>query len=707
MEFLENVLSIPLGYLMYFCYNLLKDYGWAIVLFTLITKVILLPVSIWVQKNSVKIVKITPEINHIKAAYFGDKDTIAEKTSDLYKREKYNPFASIIPLLIQIVLLMGLVKVIYNPLTHLFHLPAELSTAMVNLTGQLTGADIASSSIQMTVVDAIKNPEYTAAFMQLAAEFPQVDFQALLSQIQSVNMSLFGVSLGLVPSIALGMTLLMPVAAAVAAWILCIGQNKLNPLQAEQGKLNQIGMTLLSVGISLFLGAFVPLGVGYYWIWSNLFSLLQQVILNMMINPKKHIDYAELEKSKNELAELESLGNNGRKFWQKNPHAKRERADYKRFFSIANKHLVIYSEGNGYWKYFKDIVEYLVEHTNLSIHYITGDPEDGIFERAKENPQIKPYYIGEKKLITLMMKMDADMVLMSTPDLENYYLKRSYIKKDVEYIYTNHGIGSDNLTLRTHALDHFDTIFCVGPHIVEEERALEKLYDLPAKNLIETGYVLIDDMDRSFKQMEQKENAVKTILVAPSWQKDNLMDLCLDELLDGIVGKGYRVIVRPHPQYVRIYEGKMQRILEKYKDRMDENFVIETDFSSNMTVYSADLLITDWSNIGYEFSFTTHRPTLYINTPMKVMNPEWEKIDVVPIDIRMREQLGASIDVDKMSEVDKVVDRLIADTPKYYETIAELKQEAFFNLGHSAEVSGKYIIGRLKEIQEAKKASNQ
>ena len=366
---------------------------------------------------------------------------------------------------------------------------------------------------------------------------------------------------------------------------------------------------------------------------------------------------------------------------------------------------MIYSEGSGYYKYFKNIIEYLLEHSNLIIHYVTNDPGDRIFEMAKEQTQIRPYYISEKKAITLMMKMDADMVLMSTPDLENYHLKRSYVRKDVEYIFTNHGIGSDNLTLRTHALDHFDTIFCVGPHIVEEERALEKLYNLPAKNLVETGYCLIDDMDENYAKMEKTENAVKTILVAPSWQQDNLLDSCLDELLDGILDKGYRVIVRPHPQYVRIYSAKMNRILEKYKTRFSENFMIETDFSSNVTVYSADLLITDWSNIGYEFSFTTYKPTLYINTPMKVMNPEWEKIDVVPIDIRIRDQLGASIDLDKMNQVGEVVDKLIQNTVEYHETIAQLKKETFYNLGRSGEVSGQYILTRLKEMQEQKKAS--
>lgn len=640
MATINHYLGIVLGYLMYFCYSLLHNYGFAIFLFTFFTKVILLPVSIWVQKNSVKIVKLQPEINFIKAEYFGDKDTIAEKQAELYKREKYNPFASIIPMILQLIVLSGL-------------------------------------------VDVIKNP---------------------MDSIPRSDMTLFGVNVGIVPSETGGMTLLMPVVAAIAAWILCIAQNHNNPLQAEQGKANQVGMTLLSVGISLVLGFFVPLGVGFYWICSNLLGILNQLFLNLIINPRKYIDYEALEKSRAELAGLEGIGKS-KKLFSRNPYAKRERTDYKRFFSIANKHLVIYSESNGFYKYYKDIIEWLTEHSNLSIHYITNDPNDSIFERAKSVPAIKPYYIGEKRLITLMMKMDADIVLMTTPDLDNYYLKRSYIKKDIEYIYMYHSFGSQNLTLRTHALDHFDTIFCTSPHNIEEERALEALYDLPAKNLVEAGYCLLDDMDRNYAKMEKKENPVKTILIAPSWQKDNILDLCLDEVLKGIIHKGYRVIVRPHPQYVRIHRPKWDKICEQYKDDVSDMFVLEADFSSNVTVYTADLIITDWSSIGYEFSFTTYKPTLFINTPMKIMNPEWEKIDVVPVNISLREQIGTSLEIGELGRISDVVAKLLEDTPSYFNTIAEYKKNVFFNPGRSGEVSGKYILDRLMQKQNEKKAA--
>lgn len=94
MSILLNILTV----IMNFCYRLCRNYGLAIILFTLISKIVLMPLSVWVQKNSIKMVKMQPEINHITARFFGDKDRIAEETNAIYKRYKYNPFASIIPI---------------------------------------------------------------------------------------------------------------------------------------------------------------------------------------------------------------------------------------------------------------------------------------------------------------------------------------------------------------------------------------------------------------------------------------------------------------------------------------------------------------------------------------------------------------------------------------------------------------------------------
>ena len=140
-------IAVPLGWTMYLCYNLTGNYAFAIILFTVLTKLILMPVALWVQKNGIKIVKTQPELNRIKADYFGDKNRVADETAALYKRVKYNPFSNIIPMFLQITLLIGLIQVIYNPLTHLLRFDSTLIESLIKLTGSLTGANIDSSSI--------------------------------------------------------------------------------------------------------------------------------------------------------------------------------------------------------------------------------------------------------------------------------------------------------------------------------------------------------------------------------------------------------------------------------------------------------------------------------------------------------------------------------------------------------------------------------
>ena len=152
--FLINIL----GKIMQYCYNLFGNYGIAIIFFTLFSKIVLLPISIWVQKNSIKMVKMQPEINRIKINFFGDKDRIAEEQTNLYKKEKYNAFLSLIPLAVQILLLLGLVQVINQPLTHILNIDKEITTNVVNVALENNDKlDSKSSSLELAVVKDIHN----------------------------------------------------------------------------------------------------------------------------------------------------------------------------------------------------------------------------------------------------------------------------------------------------------------------------------------------------------------------------------------------------------------------------------------------------------------------------------------------------------------------------------------------------------------------
>lgn len=191
------------------CYGLCGNYGWAIVLFTFITKVILLPLSLWTYFKGITMIKIQPDINFIKVRYYGQPDQIAEEQAKLFKEKKYNPLITAIPTLIQLFLLMGVVGVIKQ---------------------------------------GINDP--------------------------AIDMAFGPVDLGAVPA-EQGLSLIWsPILAGAVAYILCIAQNRSSVLQAEQSKLNKYAMTILSVGLSLYLGWFVAVGTAFYWVCSNLFAVL-------------------------------------------------------------------------------------------------------------------------------------------------------------------------------------------------------------------------------------------------------------------------------------------------------------------------------------------------------------------------------------------------------------------------------------------------
>ena len=80
---------------------------------------------------------------------------------------------------------------------------------------------------------------------------------------------------------------------------------------------------------------------------------------------------------------------------------------------------------------------------------------------------------------------------------------------------------------------------------------------------------------------------IKNILIAPSWQKDNIVDLCLDDILNNLKDTNYKITVRPHPQQVKHMKEKFEQMKADFKD--NKNITIETDFSSSDSIFFASL----------------------------------------------------------------------------------------------------------------------
>ena len=663
-----------LGYVMRFCFLLCGSYGISIILFTLLTKVVLFPLSIMTQKNSIRMVQLQPRLDELKIKYIDDKDRYTDEQLKLYREYRYNPFLDTVPLLLQIPIVLGLVGVVYRPLSFMLGADSGTVAALKDILENTLGISDAGSLYELKIMELIRGGSFPADAGSISGE--------LTDKIRSFDMSFLGLDLGAVPSFDAPATLLIPLFAGLSAWLLCFAQNRINVLQLAQGKLNKVLTTVFMAAFSVYFAFIVPGGVGLYWIFGNLFAIPLMAVTNLVIPPKKYVDYDRLLRTRAEkrLKEQEFAR-----------HRRREAADYKRFFAVKDMRLMFYSESSGFYKYFSGMIDYILTHSDITVHYVTSDPNDRLFSEPRER-LVTYYSASDRYLVPLFMKLDCDMCVMTMPDLEKYHIKRSRVRSDIEYVFACHGIGSISL-YRKGALDHFDTILCPGKDQAEEIRAYEREFGTREKLIVEAGYPLIDELLAKYESTPHRKNDPPQIMIAPSWQADNIIELCAEKLIDELSAAGYRIILRPHPQQVRHEPERFAMMKEKYADR--PNVEIQTDFSANDPVTGSDLLITDWSDISWEFAFVTKRPVLYIDTPMKIMNQEYERINIEPMNKTLRSSLGRVAGLDELDGIADTVKEMLADREGYAARIDRVFREHIYNIGRSSELCGRYIIRSL------------
>lgn len=653
MDTINTVLGVPLGFIIYYAYQVTGSYGLAILIFAILVKFVLFPVMVLAHKNSIRLLQLQPSLHVIKRRYSGDKERISEEQYELFKKEKYSPLVGLVPLFVQLFLVMGMLQVMYHPLQHMLRLDQAAIDGLVQQTGFTNQLQI-------------------------------------LALVGGVDLHFMGLDLGIVPSFANpSPELVIIFLSGAVALAFCLVQNAISPGALSQSGRTNFGLTVFTVGLSLYFAAVLPVGVGLYWTVGNFTAIGVVLVLRGMYPPKKlaaeGVAYIQMtRKTPEQLQEDKRL---------KKELKQREKVDSDRF-RTANKQLVFYAISGGQYKYYAEIIEYILKHSDLIIHYLTNDPDDALFTNPSE--RIIPYYSGHRKTIGLMMKLDADMVVTTVPDLQNHHIKRSIVRKDIEYVYVFHGFTSIHMVMRPGTLDHYDTVFCVGPHHVKEIRRSEELRKTNRKQLLKAGYGMFDRLIRQHENTLSHTNKTPQILIAPSWQNDNIMESHISPVLDQLLGQGYRIIVRPHPEYIKVFSEDIKKLQEMYADNIEKNeLVFELDFKESTSMYLSDLVITDWSNAAYEFSFCTKRPAIFINTPMKVLNPNWQDFGIEPSDIYLRDQVGVSIDIADLDNLSDLVIRVL-EREDYSKRISKTVDEFIFHPLRSGEAGGRYIIGRFK-----------
>jgi YidC/Oxa1 family membrane protein insertase len=206
--------------------------------------------------------------------------------------------------------------------------------------------------------------------------------------------------------------------------------------------------------------------------------------------------------------------------------------------------------------------------------------------------------------------------------------------------------------------------------------------------------------------MEKVEHDPKTVLIAPSWQEGNILESCGVNLFEPLLAAGYDVTVRPHPQYIRRYPQKLERLMADCKGYDETRFRFQLNFSSNETVFSSDLVVTDWSNIGYEYAMATTKPVLFINTPRKIVNEAWTEADAEKYapDDKIRSLIGITLNPEDVGgQAAQAVDTLIAGRAEYAQTLEKVRRERLYHFGESGKYGAQYLIERMVENQKKKK----
>lgn len=290
-----TVCGYPFGWLMWAMYHLISNYGVALLLFTLVVKALLYPLALKQQKSTIKMQLFQPKMQEIQTKYKNNPQKQNEELAALYAKENYSPMSGCWPTLIQFPVIFGLLDVVYRPLTHLLRFSGETITALTNVATEL-GVKLSGYAPQISIYQSVvQNP---AAYSTVGAD--------VISKVQGLNMTTFGLDLSSTPNLpwqgGWNWLVLIPILSGLSAVLSSIISMRNNPGMGNQGA-GMKGMMLFMPLVSLYFTFLVPAGVGIYWIMSNVFSVIQMIILNKIYNPKEVAEKIKAEQEEREKQE--------------------------------------------------------------------------------------------------------------------------------------------------------------------------------------------------------------------------------------------------------------------------------------------------------------------------------------------------------------------------------------------------------------------
>lgn len=277
-NFLYKLISTPFGYAMRWIFQLVGSYGWSIILFSLLAKLLTLPLTFKQKRDMMATQALQPKIQKIQKTYGKDKQRMNEELQNLYDQEGVSPMSGCGSTLIIFPIMIGLYGVISQPLTYFMQLTSDeiakiaerlnyvisgnAYTSQIGLAGMLHDnfAKVADISDKLLKVDFNFGPLNLAATPSLH-EFNALWIIPVLSCLTALGMSL----------------------------VTQYYNKKNNPVQTQMPgqKQSNMMMYILTPAMSLYFSFVLPAGLGIYWIANNVFTAIQEAVLSNIMYKKK------------------------------------------------------------------------------------------------------------------------------------------------------------------------------------------------------------------------------------------------------------------------------------------------------------------------------------------------------------------------------------------------------------------------------------
>ena len=302
---MSKIIGYPLGLIMWLMYQITHNYAWSIVLFTLITRILLFPLSVKQQKSTAAMSAFQPKLEKLKKQYANNQQKLQEEQMKLYSEEGINPMASCLPLLIQFLILYGIFDVVYRPISHIIRAGDEVVLKATEICRNIftqNGGTVPAyfnARPEIYIVKEIQNNP---------AAFEELNNPDFVNAVSEFNNKLFGlVDLGDIPTIhpeqwnaAAVVLLMIPILSGIIQLFMTI-YNQIRSKKMNPDAPNMAGMNIMFYVMPLFsvwLAFRYPAGIGFYWTISSLLSCIQSVILYKIYTPEYVASLVEKDKKK-------------------------------------------------------------------------------------------------------------------------------------------------------------------------------------------------------------------------------------------------------------------------------------------------------------------------------------------------------------------------------------------------------------------------